>query len=179
MGRVPLEGISYHIDNCIHFLGKPIGVSDWFRIDQARIEAFGRATDDMNRLHTDPEWAWVHSPFGGIVAHGFLTMSLMTYLSLSSQMMPDGVDYGINIGFDRIRFLAPVPVDAHIRMRTTLLECEPKGPGRWSFRSRCTIDCKETNKIALSAVWMVLFVNTQLMGAGGTRAGGFDLSEKA
>jgi acyl dehydratase len=159
MGRILLPGVPYHIDNVAAYVGKAIGVSDWFAIDRARIHAFGRATEDMNRLHVDPEWAARHSPFGGIVAHGFLTLSLLPHLSISSQMMPDGVEYGINLGFERIRFLAPVPADSHIRMRSHLLACEDRGVGRWMFRSRCAVEVKETQKAALSAVWTVLFID--------------------
>jgi acyl dehydratase len=75
-------------------------------------------------------------------------------------MMPDGVDYGINIGFERVRFLAPVPVDSAIRMKATALACEPRGPGRWTFKCRCNIEVRETARVALSAIWTVLFINT-------------------
>jgi acyl dehydratase len=167
MGRILIDGVPYHIDHVAAYVGKPIGVSDWFPIDRMRIEAFGRATDDMNRLHVDPDWAQKHSPFGGIVAHGFLTLSLMTHLSLSAKMMPDGVDYGINLGFERVRFLAPVPVGSHIRMRSHMLGCDAKGAGRWLFRSRCVVEVKETEKAALSAVWIVLFVDTSRAEAAG------------
>jgi acyl dehydratase len=166
MGRIIQDGIPYHIDRFEPYLGKVVGVSEWLKITQQRIDEFGRATSDMNRIHVDPEFARASSPFGGIVAHGFLTLSLLTHFSQSSQMMPDGVDYGINVGFERVRFLAPVPVDAHIRMKTTALACEPRGPGRWSFKSRCSIEVKETQKVALSAVWIVLLINTAKAGAG-------------
>jgi acyl dehydratase len=172
-----IEGIPYHIDNYPHYIGKPIGVSDWFCIDQSRIDAFAAATVDMNRLHVDPAWAKQHSPYGGVIAHGFLTLSLMTHLSTSAEMMPDGIDYGINVGFDRMRFLAPVPSGAHIRMRAALLECDPKGPGKWAFRSRCSIDVRETNKTAVAAIWSVLFINTALMEAAKGSAAGLDLGE--
>jgi acyl dehydratase len=128
-------------------------------IDQKRIDEFGRATNDMSRIHIDPEFARVNGPFGGIVAHGFLTLALLTHLSQSAEMVPDGVDYGINIGFERVRFLAPVPVDSAIRMKATALACEPRQPGRWTFKSRCNIDVRETGRVALSAVWTVLFIN--------------------
>jgi acyl dehydratase len=79
-------------------------------------------------------------------------------------MVPDGVDYGINLGFERVRFLAPVPVDSSIRLKATALAYEPRGPGRWTFKSRCNIEVKETEKIALSAIWSVLFINTAKAG---------------
>jgi len=164
MGRILLDGVPYHIDNFQSYIGRVVGISDWLKIDQKRIADFGRATIDMNRIHLDPDWAKANSPFGGIVAHGFLTLSLFTYLSQSAQMLPDGVDYGINLGFERLRFLAPVAVDHHIRMKATALACDLRGPGRWTFKGRCNIDVKETEKVALSAIWSVLFINTEKAG---------------
>jgi acyl dehydratase len=164
MGRIVIEGTPYHIDNFRLYVGRVVGISDWLKIDQKRINDFGRATIDMNRIHVDPEWAKANSPFGRIVAHGFLTLALMTHLSQSAEMVPDGVDYGINLGFERVRFLAPVAVDQHIRMKATALTCEERGPGRWTFKSRCNIEVRETEKVALGAVWSVLFINTAKAG---------------
>jgi acyl dehydratase len=167
MGRNLIEGVPYHIDNHAAYLGRIVGISDWLQIDQNRIADFGRATLDMNRIHVDPEWAKANSPFGGAIAHGFLTLSLFTHLSQTAGMMPDGVDYGINLGFERLRFLAPVAVDHHVRMKATLLACEPRGPGRWTFKARCSLDIRETGKVALSAIWSVLFINTARAGFAG------------
>jgi acyl dehydratase len=164
MGRILVEGAPYHIEHFQPYVGRVIGISDWLTIDQARIDGFGRATNDMNRIHVDPEFARKNSPFGGIVAHGFLTLALLTDLSQSAGMMPDGVDYGINIGFERVRFLAPVPVDSAIRLKATALACEPRQPGRWTFKSRCNIEVRETGRVALSAVWTVLFINASKSG---------------
>lgn len=79
-------------------------------------------------------------------------------------MVPDGVDYGINLGFERVRFLAPVAVDHHVRMKATAVGSEVRGPGRWTFRCRCNIEVKETEKVALSAVWSVLLMNVAKAG---------------
>lgn len=160
MGRILLDGAPYHIERFQPYIGRVIGISDWLPVDQKRIDEFGRATNDMNRIHVDPEFARTHSPFGGIVAHGFLTLALLTHLSQSAEMVPEGVDYGINLGFERVRFLAPVPVDCAIRLKATALACEPRQPGRWTFRSRCNIEVRESGRVALSAIWNVLFINT-------------------
>ena len=167
MGRILLDGAPYHVEHFQPYVGRVIGISDWLKIDQARIDEFGRATNDMNRIHVDPEFARTNSPFGGIVAHGFLTLALLTHLSQSAEMVPDGVDYGINLGFERVRFLAPVPVDSLIRMKATALACEARGPGRWTFKSRCNVEVKETGKVALGAIWSVLFINTAKSGMNG------------
>jgi len=171
MGRIVIEGTPFHIDHFQAYVGRVVGISDWLKIDQKRINDFGRATIDMNRIHIDPEWAKANSPFGVIVAHGFLTLALLTYLSQSAEMVPDGVDYGINLGFERVRFLAPVAVDHHVRMKATALSSEARGPGRWTFRCRCNIEVRESEKVALSAVWSVLLINVAKSGiAGGTAA---------
>ncbi|MGH7004145.1 MAG: MaoC/PaaZ C-terminal domain-containing protein [Alphaproteobacteria bacterium] len=176
MGRIVIEGTPYHIDNFRHYLGRVVGISDWLKIDQKRINDFGRATIDMNRIHVDPEWAKVNSPFGGIVAHGFLTVGLMTHLSQSAGMVPDGVDYGINLGFERLRFLAPVAVNHHVRLKATAVACVVRGSGRWTFKCRCNIEVRETEKVALGAVRSVLFINTK---QAGITAGSGELAEAA
>ncbi len=164
MGRILVDGAPYHIEHFEKYVGRVIGYSDWLTVDQMRIDAFGRATNDMNRIHVDPEFARANSPFGGIVAHGFLTLALLTHLSQTAEMMPEGVDYGINVGFERVRFLAPVPVDSAIRLKATALACEPRQPGRWTFKCRCNIEVRESGRVALSAIWSVLFINTALSG---------------
>ena len=164
MGRILVDGAPYHIDHFQPYLGRVIGYSDWLKVDQGRIDEFGRATIDMNRIHVDPDFARRHSPFGGIVAHGFLTLALLTHLSQSAEMVPEGVDYGINLGFERVRFLAPVPVDTSIRLKATALACEARGPGKWTFKSRCAVEVRETEKVALSAIWTVLFINAAKAG---------------
>src|SRR5262249_15516964 len=154
----------YHVETFQPYVGRVIGISDWLKIDQRRIDEFARATSDTNRIHVDPEFARNHSPFGVVVAHGFLTLGLHTHLSLSADIAPDRIDYGISLGSERIRFLAPVPVDSSIRLKATATACEPRGPGRWTFKSRCNIEVKETGKVALSALWTVLFINTAKSG---------------
>ncbi len=158
MGRILIEGVPYHVDSAQKYVGHVIGLSDWVRIDQARIDAFGLSTDDRNPLHMDPAWCKANSPFGKPIAHGFLTLSLLSHLGTSAELQPDGVDYGINSGFERVRFMAPVPVDSHVRLRATLMQCDDKGGGRWLFKSRVAVEVRETDKVALSAVWIVLFV---------------------
>jgi acyl dehydratase len=177
MGRILIEGAPYHIERFQPYVGRLVGISDWLKVDQKLIDDFGRATLDMNRIHVDPEFARTNSPFGGIVAHGFLTLAMLTHLSQSAEMVPDGVDYGINLGFERVRFLAPVHVNSSIRLKATVLACDPRGPGRWTFKSRCNVEVKETGKVALSAIWTVLFINTAQSGMTGAEMA--EAAEKA
>jgi acyl dehydratase len=158
MARNIIAGVPYHIDHFEHYVGKPLGASDWVPIDQTRVDRFGEATNDENPLHVDPDWARANSPFGGPIAHGFLTLSLLSYLSWQAELQPDGVDYGINLGFERVRFLAPVMIGDRVRLRCHLLDVKPRGPGRWWFKCRATVDTEKTAKAALSAIWLILFV---------------------
>jgi acyl dehydratase len=164
MGRQEIEGIPYHIDNYEAYIGHSIGYSEWVDIGQSRVNQFGEATNDHNPLHVDPAWAVKNGPFGGPIAHGFLTISMLSHLAWKSDLQPDGVDYGINLGFERVRFLAPVMVGDRIRMRAHLVDCKPRGEGRWWFKTRVTIETEKTQKAALSAVWLILFVNEALAG---------------
>jgi len=161
MGRIVLEGVPYHIENVEHYLGKVIGQSDWLEIDQERVNMFAEATNDMNPLHVDPEWAKENSPFGGPIAHGFLTLSLLSHFSYDAELTPEGIDYGINFGFERVRFMAPVMVGDRIRLRATLLEAKDRGPGKWVYKSRIAVETEKTQKVALNAIWVVLFVKEQ------------------
>lgn len=171
MGRLLIEGVPFHVDTMGGYVGKPIGESGWMPVDQNRIDLFGEATEDRNPLHVDPAWAEADGPFGSTVAHGFLTLSLLSHLSRSGELQPDGVDYGINLGFERIRFLAPVAVGDRIRLRVTLMEIKPRGPGKWQYKLRCTIVTEKTGKTALSAIWLVLFVNAARAGDDARRFG--------
>jgi acyl dehydratase len=104
-------------------IGTENGPTDWFTIDQARINAFADATEDHQWIHVDPERA-ATGPFGTTVAHGFLTLSLVPYLSAQLRQV-EGVRMGINYGLDRVRFPAPVPSGSRVRARATLISCEP------------------------------------------------------
>lgn len=153
-----------NLDELRDAIGSEVGLSPWRTVTQEMIDKFADATDDHQWIHIDPERAAAETPFGGTIAHGFLTLSLMSHLSWNGELQPDGVDYGINLGFERVRFLAPVMVDDRIKMRSTLLEVKPRGAGKWWFKSRCTIVTEKTGKAALSAIWLVLFVNMKLAG---------------
>lgn len=158
MGRIVLEGVPYHIDYADHYVGKTIGESEWYPVTQDQIGRFGVATDDYNPIHVDPEWSAEHSPFGGPVAHGFYTLSLLSHLSWSIGLQPDGVDYGLNLGFERVRFLAPVMIGDSVRMRAHLQDVVKRGDDKWQFKTRVVVETKETRKAALNAMWLTLFL---------------------
>lgn len=134
-------------------IGQEVGVSKWFDVTQARIDAFADCTDDHQFIHVDPEAAKA-TPFGGTIAHGFLTLSLASAMSYDAVAPLDGVVMGVNYGFDRLRFLAPVPAGSRIRGRFKLLSAEDKGSGRWLLKHELTVEIEGGDKPALIAEWL-------------------------
>jgi acyl dehydratase len=134
-------------------IGQEVGVSRWIEIDQARIDAFAKITEDEQFIHVDPEAARA-TPFGGTIAHGFLTLSLASAMSYDAVKPLEGVVMGVNYGFDKLRFLAPVPAGSKVRGRFRLLSAEDKGGGRWLLKHELTIEIEGSEKPALIAEWL-------------------------
>lgn len=138
-------------------VGTEVGVSSWIAIDQARIGAFADATEDRQFIHIDPEAA-ARTPFGGTIAHGFLSLSLLSRMGAEAMLVPDGMRMAINYGLDRVRFLAPVRSGKRVRGRFTLDSIEEKAPGQVLLRHSVTVEIEGEEKPALSAVWLALIV---------------------
>jgi acyl dehydratase len=136
-------------------IGLEVGVSSWLTVDQARIDAFAEATEDRQFIHTDPAAA-ARTPFGGTIAHGFLTLSLLSRMAAEGMLIPDGVKMAVNYGFDRVRFLAPVKSGKRVRGRFTLDSIEEKAPGQWLLRHIVTVEIEGEDKPALTAAWLGL-----------------------
>ena len=134
-------------------VGQEVGVSDWILIDQARINAFADCTEDHQFIHVDPEAA-AKTPFGGTIAHGFLTLSLMSQMSYQAAPVLEGVAMGVNYGFDKLRFLQPVRAGSKVRGRFKLLGAEDKGGGRWLIKHEVTVEIEGGDKPALIAEWL-------------------------
>lgn len=134
-------------------IGQEVGLSRWITVDQDRIDAFARITEDEQFIHVDPEAARA-TPFGGTIAHGFLTLSLASAMSYDAVKPLEGVVMGVNYGFDKLRFLAPVPAGARIRGRFKLLSAEDKGGGRWLLKHELTVEIEGADKPALIAEWL-------------------------
>lgn len=134
-------------------IGREIGVSRWFEIDQARIDAFAGITEDRQFIHVDPERA-KQTPLGGTIAHGFLTLSLASAMSYDCVPPLEGVAMGLNYGFDKLRFLAPVPAGSKVRGRFRLLSADDKGGGRWLLKHELTVEIEGADKPALVAEWL-------------------------
>ena len=136
-------------------VGREIGVSDWILVDQARIDTFAVVTEDRQFIHVDPEAA-AKTPFGGTVAHGFLTLSLLSRMAADAFLVPDGVKMGVNYGFEKVRFMAPVRSGKRIRGRFTLARLDEKRPGQWQFTHQVTVEIAGEEKPALVADWIGL-----------------------
>ena len=135
--------------------GTEVGVSSWLVVDQARIDAFADATEDRQFIHIDPAAA-AQTPFGGTIAHGFLTLSLLSRMAADAMLIPDGVKMAVNYGLDRVRFLAPVRSGSRVRGRFTLDSIEEKAPGQVLMRHIVTVEIEGEDKPALTAVWLGL-----------------------
>ena len=136
-------------------IGQEVGVSSWIEVDQARIDAFADATEDRQFIHVDPAAA-AQTPFGGTIAHGFLSLSLLSRMGAEAMLVPEGMKMAINYGLDRVRFLAPVRSGKRVRGRFTLDSIEAKAPGQWLMRHSVTVEIEGETKPALSAQWLGL-----------------------
>ena len=141
-------------------IGTEIGTSEWITIDQGRIDAFADVTEDRQFIHVDPEAA-AETMFGGTVAHGFLTLSLLSRMAFDVMLVPPNLKMAVNYGFDKVRFLAPVPVGARVRGIFTLANVEEKAPGRYLTHHNVMIDIDVTEKPALTADWLGMLVLQQ------------------
>lgn len=141
------------------FYGDSEKSSDWLVVTQEAINRFGEATGDMDWLHTDPERAKRESPFGGTIAFGFWTISMLTYFCREAygKDYPDGALYGLNYGFDRIRMISPVPVGARIRNHMKLLNVEDRGAGRFLVKTENRVEVEGVDKPAMIAEWLCMF----------------------
>lgn len=138
-------------------IGREIGVSRWFEIDQGRIDAFADITEDRQFIHIDPERA-KQTPLGGTIAHGFLTLSLASAMSYDAVPPLAGVAMGLNYGFDKLRFLSPVAAGSRVRGRFRLLSAEDKGGDRWLLKHELTVEIEGSDKPALVAEWLSMQV---------------------
>jgi acyl dehydratase len=136
-------------------VGTEIGVSDWIPVDQAAIDAFADVTGDHQFIHIDPEAA-AKTPFGGTIAHGFLTLSLLSQMAAGVMLSPETLKMAVNYGFDRVRFLAPVRSGSRVRGRFTLASLEEKRPGQWQFVHHVAVEIDGEEKPAFTAEWIGL-----------------------
>ena len=139
-------------------VGREVGVTDWLAVEQDRIDQFADATDDHQYIHVDAERA-AQTPFGGTIAHGFLTLSLLSALSSrGGGLKLENTVMGINYGLDRVRFVNPVRSGQRIRARFTLNSAEEKRTGQFLLRYGVTVEIDGEEKPALVADWLGMTV---------------------
>ncbi|QDC11626.1 MaoC family dehydratase [Oceanicola sp. D3] len=135
-------------------VGEELGVSRWFPIDQSLIDSFADLTEDHQYIHVDPARA-AQTPFGSTIAHGFLTLSMLSAMAYDAQPRLDTEGMGVNYGFDRIRFLAPVPSGARLRARFTLAEVKELPNQVIALAWDVTMEAEGAARPVLAARWLV------------------------
>ncbi|MBP2550028.1 acyl dehydratase [Neorhizobium galegae] len=137
-------------------VGQEIGVSDWITVDQTMIDTFADATNDHQFIHTDPERAAAESPFGGTIAHGFLTLSLLSAMNYSAVPRIREQTMGLNYGFDKIRFGSPVRAGRRVRAHFTLTEARFRGASMLMVTYDVMMEIESEKKPALTATWSTI-----------------------
>jgi acyl dehydratase len=132
------------------YVGKELGRSEWLTIDQERINLFAEATGDYQFIHVDPVKA-AQTPFGGTIAHGFLSLSLIPKLMEDILILPEGVKMVVNYGLDSVRFIQPVKVNSRVRLKVELSDATEKKPGQWLLKATCTLEIEGSEKPAYIA----------------------------
>lgn len=144
------------IEEAKSLVGKEVGVSNWRAVSQAMIDQFAAATDDHQFIHTDPERAARETPYGGTIAHGFLSLSLLSTMIFEAVPPLDGAAMGVNFGFDRVRFLNVVKSGARIRARFVLADLKVRPSGIVEMHYDVTVEIENSPKPALTARWLTL-----------------------
>ena len=137
-------------------VGQEVGASDWMEVTQSRVNDFADATEDHQWIHIDTERAKSASPFGGTIAHGFLTLSLLPHLASQAVKVQGDFKMGINYGLNRLRFPSPVPVGSRLRARFTLQSVEDI-PGGAQIIWAVIVEVEGSEKPSLAAEWLVRY----------------------
>jgi acyl dehydratase len=142
---------NYTMTTVPQFVGRDLGVSGWVTVGQDRIDQFAACTGDRQWIHVDVDRARRESPFGGPVAHGYLSLSLLAALVMEIGVIPPDAATGLNYGLDKVHFIAPVKTDARVRMRAALISAEPQSGGRMLLKLQSTLEIEGEAKPALVA----------------------------
>jgi acyl dehydratase len=141
-------------------VGQEVGVSSWHLVDQKRIDAYADVIEDHQFIHVDPARAKAETSFGTTIAHGFLTMSLLSIMSYEVMPVISGTTMGVNYGFDKLRFISPVRSGSRVRGRFTLAEAKLRKPKELHSRTNVTVEIEGEEKPALAADWIGLIYFT-------------------
>ena len=139
-------------------IGESLGQSTWRTVDQQRIDVFADLTEDPQWIHTDPARAAKESPFGATIAHGFLSLSLLSAMAMDVLPVIEGQVMGINYGFDKVRFMNPVREGSKVRGQFTLMEVKRRSDNEWQLRHGVQVEIEGQEKPALIAEWLSLVI---------------------
>ncbi|NGN39504.1 MaoC family dehydratase [Mesorhizobium sp. CGMCC 1.15528] len=137
-------------------VGQELGVSQWTTVDQTRIDQFADCTGDHQWIHVDAERARRESPFRATIAHGFLTLSIIGSLGQEIGAIPENTQAAFNYGLDRVRFVAPVRAGTRVRLRSTLVSLEDRGPGQYLMKASNVIEIEGDERPALIADTLIM-----------------------
>lgn len=154
MGPQVLENGALTLNQLHKAVGRDMWVSRWFTVDQALIDQHAEASGDRQFIHVDPVRAKAESPFGGTIAHGFLTLSLLPAMSQDALPAREGVRMMLDYGFDRVRFLAPVRCGSRLRGRFSLTHLDDQVPGELTLTWSVTVEIEGGLKPVLAATWI-------------------------
>lgn len=144
------------LEDFLNSAGTELKTSDWLLIDQQRIDKFADASSDHQFIHVDPEKA-AATPFGGTIAHGFLTLSLISHLVAQNMLIPEGITMGINYGSDKVRFIQPVKVNSRVRALTVIEQVKKRRAGQYQIKLGVTIEIENESRPALKAEILSLY----------------------
>ncbi|MFT5276935.1 MAG: acyl dehydratase [Glaciecola sp.] len=149
--------VSINAKEINYYIGKQSGVSRWFTISQEQIDMFADATHDHQFIHVDFEKA-KETPFGSTIAHGFLSLSLLSAIAYDASITLDNTVMGLNYGFDKIRFLHPVKVNSNVRGKMLLVDVLEKRPNEFLLTWNVTVEIESVEKPALTAQWLTMAI---------------------
>ena len=145
-------------DKMTGMVGEMLGTSSWQDVTQEAVNEFARSTGDHQWIHVDVERAKKESPFGGPVAHGYLTLSMLSAMAMEIGAVPKGTAAALNYGLDKVRFLAPVPVGARLRLHSKLTGFDRKKNGQYLMKTENTMEIEGADKPALIAESLAILV---------------------
>ena len=150
---------AYSMATAPSFVGQELGISSWLVVDQTRIDQFATCTEDRQWIHVDPERCAKESPFGGPIAHGYLSLSLVAAMLIEIGIIPPDAATGLNYGLDKVRFLSAVKVGARVRARASLISAQPQDGGRLLLKLDCKLEIEGEAKPALIAEMLCMLIS--------------------
>ena len=154
----------YSITTASQFVGRALGISDWVAVDQDCIDRFAACTGDRQWIHVDVDRARRESPFGGPIAHGYLTLSLVAATAMELGVIPPDAETGLNYGLDKVRFIVPVKAGSRVRNHMSLLSAEPQAGARILLKLQCSLEIEGEAKPALVAEMLCMLIGKACTG---------------